>query len=339
MPSRRPPFTADVESTLRRAAKAGIRSVAGRDSRIEQRLRRAVGSGRMIERGDGWRQTTTTRSVVIRSTRPSTGESPVAGLYLFGGCDLPALFRMAPMLAPRVVGDLAIHREDAVIYQARADLLEQVADGTDVASVPAIADRLGPVADRLRCSLFDPTFHVDEEGAGEFPKSVVFLTGGGNAMRPLYRHRASGALLDPGILWPEGTPEVDRDTLAWIRGEFDRVGVQGVDEFAVSMRRVVHALRERTGAQLVVLNSLTIEPGVHTHTYAHHRRPQALRRREFHLALTQLSAELGFGLLDVDRALKRGGIAEVVDFAHFPVSAYDAIAAEGVRVLDQLGVT
>jgi hypothetical protein len=175
---------------------------------------------------------------------------------------------------------------------------------------------------------------------GAFPKSVVVLSLVPNVIRTLHRHRVHGYLLDPGAWWldEKGATKGETDVLKWLRKTFTRAGRLTVDEFVESFSKVIIAVREHTGAHVLVFNVLTVEPGFQTHSYRLRPNPDGLRRREFNIALAELSRQLGFHVVDVDRALKRYGIDSQQDFDHIPADAGRPIAVEALRILRELEV-
>jgi hypothetical protein len=58
-----------------------------------------------------------------------------------------------------------------------------------------------------------------------------------------------------------------------------------------------------------------------------------MRRMEFNGLLADMASVYGFSVLNVDRILKREGIQEQVDFAHFPVARIQPIGREFYRIL------
>jgi hypothetical protein len=89
----------------------------------------------------------------------------------------------------------------------------------------------------------------------------------------------------------------------------------------------------------MVFNLLTVEPSNLTHNYQYVRDPHSLRRREFNMALVELSQKLDFPILDVDRVLKRTGIsATQMDFAHSPAEAYGPVSSQAFGIMRELGV-
>jgi hypothetical protein len=154
--------------------------------------------------------------------------------------------------------------------------------------------------------------------------------------RSLYRNNAHGYVVDPGGWWlttPMGEVMEHLDRVAWMRENFTGLGKISVEEFHHNMGRIVIEVKQRTGAHVVVFNTLTVSPGDLTHTYQFVRVPQNLRRMEFDLALADIAAEHDISVVDVDRVLKLEGVKEQIDFAHFPMDRMIPIAREFHHVL------
>jgi hypothetical protein len=63
-----------------------------------------------------------------------------------------------------------------------------------------------------------------------------------------------------------------------------------------------------------------------------------LRRRAFVVALAELSRQLDFSIVDVDRIVKRFGVRAQVDFAQMSPHLNLLVAREVVRILHDRGV-
>ena len=96
--------------------------------------------------------------------------------------------------------------------------------------------------------------------------------------------------------------------------------------------------KARDGASVLVFNSLEIEPFDDTHDYSARRMEPVTRRRRFNIALNELSSELGFHIVDVDRILKTQGVERQVDFSHFPVEQMRAVGEEALGILREINV-
>src|SRR5205807_4769011 len=127
----------------------------------------------------------------------------------------------------------------------------------------------------------------------------------------VYRHREHGLLVDPGGVWLSSSLEPildDPSAVRWFRENFVSVGRIPVEAFVENFTRIIHLLRSQAGAHILVFNTLTVDPGGTVHNYQFVRNPHALRRREFHVALAELSRKLDFPVIDVDHVLKRAGV-------------------------------
>ena len=318
-------------SRATRVARSALRTIAGPDSALEQRL---VGRVHTVRR----RGRTELHGRHFAALR--AGQGPRVAVALAGACDLPSLFGMVRFVPPSFRGTLVVAGRTNVIAATRSDFLLATLDHSDTPASDEAIERLRLPADYFSPQAFDREVTVRRLGASS--KDVVVLSLAADLMRPLYRHRADGFLVDPGSWWLQG---VDDQVLGeqaaiveWMRSDFEPLGRLTLDQIQENYRRLVPLLQERTGAQVVVYNTLVVEPADPTHTFQHRRNPEGLRRRELHVMLAMLSAELGFTILDVDRVLKGHGVDEQLDFAHFPQSAFEPLAREGVRVLDRLGV-
>ena len=266
-------------------------------------------------------------------------ESSRTGLFLYGACDLPALLALAPFLADETTGTTAISSE-GIIATTRSDFVLQTLNDLPRDICTEISRRLHLPANCFEPTLFEPTFDMPKLDPDPFKKSVVFLSLGSNVVRTLYRHNEHGVLVDPGGWWLGSGPAkkvTDDETLKWFQASFTSVGRLTPESWQPLFARVVEEVRSRMPAEIVVLNTLTVEPGTQMHNYGLRRNPEGIRRRGFHLALGDLARQLDFRIIDIDRVLKRDGVSEQIDFAHFPAERFEAIAAEGFEVLRNLG--
>jgi hypothetical protein len=219
-------------------------------------------------------------------------------------------------------------------------MLLQLIDGVPPEHVAETCEVLGIDPGVFVDHVFRPTFTIVGEHGGEFEKTMTVLSLGAEAIRPLYRHKEHGFVVDPGGMWLEGQISEAlgaKERRAWFKANFDKLGRLDIADFPDVYRRVITTIRQRSGSQVVVFNTLTVEPGDHAHNYQLRRLPEAARRRELHILLAELSAEMDFPIIDVDRALKRAGIQRQLDFAHFPTDQYPVIAVEIERMLADLG--
>jgi hypothetical protein len=289
--------------------------------------------------GDTFTRWNRQRCTVIQSRAQP---EPRVGIYLRGACDLPALLHLGELLEPDVRGSVAVMKEHGTIAACRADVILQSLEGIPADETQELFERVPRMpTDYFAPTLFEPTFTpFGLAQLGEFPKSVVVLSLVPNVIRTLYRHREHGYLVDPGAWWleAENLAKGEKERLDWIRKHFTSIGRLGIDEFVELFTKLLLTIQERLHAHVLVFNVLTVEPGLHVHNYRTRKAPDGLRRREFNIALAELSGPLGFHIVDVDRALKRYGISRQQDFDHFPVDAGMPIAQEGLRILRELEV-
>lgn len=264
------------------------------------------------------------------------------GIYLKGSCDLPAVFAAAPQIRAAIDGVCCIREEPGGVSNARSDVMLQTLGDLDLASLTPAMENLALPRAWFRPRVFEPVFRVpDVPGLGEFPKSAIVLSIASDVVRTVYRHRDHGFLVDPGGWWLNQDMShvmTDLSAAKWFRSNFESLGRIPVDEFHHNYTTLIRTLKERTGAQILVFNTLVVEPGSSDHSYRFVKNSHAVRRREFNLALIELSRALDFSIVDVDRVLKTEGVREQVDFAHFPPERFRSIAEEVFRIMAERGV-
>ena len=330
---------------LRLGAKT-VRKVAGRNTAIERFIRdrylHTVHSKVKKETGPGYVQQSGGNYVVLKSTK---NPEPRVGIVLRGGCDLPSIFVSATFIREDFKGTVAIYK-DAFGGQAGASSTAQMLQTVDGIPREHLEEgrrvlHLGPRTFEPHIFQPDPFEIQGFPEFGAFPKTVIVISTGSDVSRTLHRHKEHGYLVDIGGWWLNESLEKaihDVDALEWFRRNFESVGKIKVEDFYVNMEKMITLLRERTGAHVVVLNSLVLDPLKPVHNYQLLNQGHSRRRREFHLALVELSAKLNFHVVDVDRALKRQGIREQVDFAHFPVEGMLPIGEQAYRIFKELEV-
>jgi len=319
------------------------RSVFGEGSKVEVWARaRYLGAVRNEVRrdaGPGWVQYTTSRSVVVSES--DDFPEPRRGIVLRGGCDMPSAFTAAPLIAERIRGTVAISRQIGGTGGHRSDQILQTLDDLDRDAVAETREKLKLNSHYFTPTFFDRTFSVSNlPQAGEFPKDVIVLGIASDQVRQVYRHRKHGFVVDPGGWWlNQDLNNVlgDLSVVEWFRDNFRRAGRMSLDDFRKNNARLVAETRERVGAHIVYYNTMVVDPANPTHNYQLVKAAHSVRRREFAIALTELSRDLGFPIVDVDRVLKTAGVEQQVDFAHFPTDRMMPIGAELHRILRQLG--
>jgi len=317
----------------------GWRSVFGEDTRAElfvkDRYLNRIATEIKKESGPGWVQYSGRRSVVVSES--DDFPEPRRGILLKGGCDLPSVFTAAPLMRDGIVGTVAISRHIGGTGGNRSDQILQTLDGLDPDVLAETSEMLKMSDDYFEPTFFSKTFRVPLlPQAGEFPKTLVVLSIASDETRQMYRHREHGFLADPGGWWLN--QDLDRvlddlDTVDWFRKNFKRVGRLSVDGFRENNTRLVREIRDRVGAEVMYYNTMVLDPANPTHNYQLVKTAHSVRRREFTIALTELSRDLDFPIVDVDRILKTAGVSAQVDFAHFPVDRMMPIGAEVYRIL------
>ncbi len=288
--------------------------------------------------GDGWIEMTGKNYRIIQSQ--DAPDAQRIGIYLRGGCDLPAVMTMAPLAAKTLTGTCAISRDPILISGSHSNLLLQTLGDLD--DVPREA--LDEVSEVLHLGKryfssdpFDPTFEVmGTKGPETFDKNVVALSIGPDFTRTLYRHREYGFFVDPGGYWLNDAIDSaidDMEAVKWFSKNFKSAGKLTADQFSERFGRLVTEFKARTGAHVLVINLLTVDPADPIHNYRLVKNPDNARRREFSIRLAEISRAHDVDVIDVDRVLKLRGIEEQVDFAHFSETQFKPIAAEVYRIL------
>jgi hypothetical protein len=292
----------------------------------------------ITEKGPGWVSFRGTHSVSLRRG----AEAPIRGIYLRGACDVPSLFTLVPMVIDQLEGSLCIHLSGHGVSGARSDILLQASAGVPEEFAVEVNKNLGLPRTYFHNSLLEPTFTVPGLPGGRrtFPKTVVVLSVLPDLTRTVYRHREAGYLVDPGVAWLNNVEATLQDLsfVRWFSEHFERVGRISVEGFAENYRRLIPRIQQETGASVLVFNSLEIEPFDHTHDYSARSIEPATRRRRFNIALTELSRELRFHIVDVDRILKKQGVERQVDFSHFPREQMQAVGEEALGILREINV-
>jgi hypothetical protein len=244
---------------------------------------------------------------------------------------------MAPLVREGIKGTLAIARIGGGTGSHRSDQMLQTLDDLPKDAVEETVRMLKMADDSFEPTFFEPTFKVNGlPAAGEFHKDVVVLSIASDETRQVYRHRELGFLADPGGWWLNQDLDRVLDDLSsvdWFRENFKRVGRMSVDDFRKNNARLVQEIRDRIGAEVVFFNTMVVDPANPTHNYQLVKTAHSVRRREFTIALAELSHEMDIPIVDIDRLLKTTGVEEQVDFAHFPVDRMAPIGAEVHRIL------
>ena len=288
--------------------------------------------------------------------------SPRRGIFMKGGCDLASVFVAAPLIQETLKGTVAIVAQGIGIADSRPDILlqsrrelpeeaiqevvgpswDQPTEEESDKEVELGMSRLTVPLEYFRPVLFEKVFTLPRhEHLGEFPKDVVVLSLGPSVVRTAYRHKTHGYLIDPGGFWLNNRIDKvlhDAQRNRWFKQNFECLGRLKVEEFAQSFAEVVRLVKRDTGAHVLVFNTLIVDPGNPAHNYQFSDTSQALQRRQFDLALRDLSRELDFYILDVDNILKKSDLKKQLEFAYFPPEHMKPIAEEAYRILRELEV-
>jgi len=263
------------------------------------------------------------------------------GVFGIGGCDVTAITGAGPLLSRAHRGTLCVG-SFAKADHVRSDLLVQTLDPPDPAVTREVVEKLGLIDHYFSPALFDPTFRVpDQQGLGEFPKNVVVLSISADTARTVYRHREHGFLVDPGGWWlttDMATVLDDLSVTKWFAKNFVTARRISLEDSMANFERIITEVRKRTGAFVVLMNVLTVDPGSSSLDYMHANSPHRVRRREFHLAVAELAARTNVALLDVDRIAKETGISRQADFVHYTPDQKRRMSEQLARLLISEGV-
>ncbi|MEN8239452.1 MAG: hypothetical protein ABFR53_09650 [Actinomycetota bacterium] len=269
------------------------------------------------------------------------GDHSRFGVYGFGGCDVWAIAEAAAGLQKYTAATGAAFAAGRAQF-THSDLILQSWEGVDLDEFAEVRQRLHLDPAVNRPVLFESEFTIpDLEWLGSFPKNVVVLSISSDLVRTLYRQREHGFLVDPGGFWLTGDIAGtlgDLDTVKWFGSNFEKLGKISLEASMANLSRIVSLLRTEVGAEVVVFNSLTVDPGRQVLDYQLSHSPHRTRRREFALALVDLAAELNFSIIDVDRIVKGVGVSGLGDFVKFMPMHKRAIASEFVHVLYERAV-
>ncbi len=322
-----------MEGLLRRGLNTW-QSVAGENSGLERFLRR------QYSKALSWREKRFSGKnyTIFWNGNP---EAKRVGIYMQGGCDLPSIFAAVPQMQGAMRGTACLIRHGAVA-DSRTDILLQALQQWPEDVLQPVIDKLELAPDYFKPRLFEPTFEVQgPNGPETFDKNIILFSVGPDVVRAAYRHREHGFIVDPGGFWLSqsmGKVLSDLSAAHWFRQNFVSIGHSRVDDFVNHTAKIITELRQRTQAQIVMLNVLVTEPGTLTHNYQFVKNSYEIRRREFNLALLDLSRQMNFPFIDVDRALKRAGLSDTqMDFAHYPDEVYPYIAREAFQVFQEIG--
>jgi len=166
------------------------------------------------------------------------------------------------------------------------------------------------------------------------PVDAIILSILPDVASTLLRHNQDGFLFYPADLtqWSEA----DRE---WLRENFAPTGLADVTQSMASLAGIVARIREAHDVPILVYNMSPIIPGDWVHCHLGLDETYATRIRRFNLALIELSQTSGISIVDVDGVVARHGADRMkLDAMHLTPAGYRHVAAEVVRILDDLGV-
>jgi hypothetical protein len=178
-----------------------------------------------------------------------------------------------------------------------------------------------PIERQQRTAMFDE------------PSDIIVMSLQSAASNALVRHRRDGWLL-----LPDEIETWDGEPRGWLERECEYAGLADIDEVFAHLRRLIPAIEERTGAQVLVYNVNPLTPGERMHCWIGAEDSLTLRVQRFNLRLAELSAELGFSIVDVDRVVSNAGAEGLkIDLFHLKAEGWRLLAEEVVRILEERG--
>jgi hypothetical protein len=165
------------------------------------------------------------------------------------------------------------------------------------------------------------------------PADVVVLSLQSAATNALVRHRRDGWLL-----LPDEIESWDAESRAYLERECEYAGLADIGVTLQRLERLILSINEKLGAHVLVYNLSPVTPGERTHCWVGAEDSIGLRVQRFNLGLTELSARLGFSVVDVDRLVACAGADRLkIDLLHLNAEGWRLIAEEVVRILDEIG--
>jgi hypothetical protein len=165
---------------------------------------------------------------------------------------------------------------------------------------------------------------------------VVVFSVQPDAVELLWKHRRQGYLLQAPGEWEASMTPAQR---AWFESSFDRSGPLGPRESAENYRRLIKAVKERTGAHIIFFNCSTYDPADNVHNYGKTSADTlTIRLHRLNLAIMQISQTEGISVMDVDRRIAELGAGQnVLAPASYSPAASQAIAEEFYAMLKDIG--
>jgi hypothetical protein len=184
-----------------------------------------------------------------------------------------------------------------------------------------LPSRAHPIEAQHRTSLFDA------------PVDAVVLSLQSAVNNSLVRHRRDGWLM-----LPDDYDSWDAASQAFLAAECENAGLASLEDTMSRLEMLAEAIEEKLGAPLLVYNLSPVVPGESTHCWLGAEDSLSLRVRRFNLALAELSARLGFSVVDVERVVACAGAGRIkIDLVHLTAEGWRLVAEEVVRILESRG--
>jgi hypothetical protein len=226
------------------------------------------------------------------------------------------------IIRPRYPGVLAKIKHETC---TRADLIPLPGEVSLLAVPEGVARRLPsgahPVDKQQRTKMFDE------------PADVVVLSIQSVATNALVRHRRDGWLL-----LPDDFESWDAESRSYLKTECEYAGLVPIESALARLEQLIITIEEKLGAQVLVYNLSPVSPGERTHSWVGAEDSLRLRVQRLNLGLVELSARLGFSIVDVDRIVSCAGADRLkIDLFHLSAEGWRLVAEEVVRILEERG--
>lgn len=165
------------------------------------------------------------------------------------------------------------------------------------------------------------------------PADIVVMSLQSAATNALVRHRR-----DRWLLLPDEIESWDPAPREYLERECEYAGLADIGTTLERLERLILAIEEKLGSHVLVYNLSPVIPGERTHCWVGAEDSIALRVQRFNLALAELSARLGFSIVDVERIVACSGADRLkIDLFHLTAEGWRLVAEEVVRILEDRG--
>jgi hypothetical protein len=242
------------------------------------------------------------------------------------------------LLWSRVGGELQWNGINEVLRTRHPGLLAKVRHETcaRLDLLPLPGETLPAPSPEFTRSLPSGAHPLDKQhrsGLFEAPVDAVVLSLQSATTNALVRHRREGWLL-----LPDAYDGWDQTARALLESECENAGMASLEETMSRLEELATAIAEQLGCPLLVYNLSPAVPGERTHCWLGAEDSLSLRVRRFNVALSELSARVGFSIVDVERIAASAGTDRVkVDLLHLNAEGWRLVAEEVVRILEEQG--